>query len=295
MIRYKFSDKLMFALVMQDEGLCKEFIERVFHGRKVEKLTFPNDIHVTPEKTIVTGLISKSVRLDVLFEGDDRLYDIEMQAVPEGFLPQRSRYYHASMDTHLLKKGQPYSKLKECYVIFVCLHDPFGVGAPVQSFDMYDEKLSLHLGDGSYTIILNIDCPKDKIPKELETFFAYVEKGEIAEDDGFVQQIHQKVEEANREAEVIEIMTLEEEMKVQEEFAFQRGMDKGIKQGIEKGIEQGIEKGIEQGIEKGRSEGEKSGAAQKQCEIAKNLKKSGIPFDVIAKNTGLTLREVEEL
>ena len=27
---------------------------------------------------------------------------------------------------------------------------------------------------------MNIDCPKDKIPKELETFFAYVEKREIA-------------------------------------------------------------------------------------------------------------------
>ena len=45
---------------------------------------------------------------------------------------------------------------------------------------MYDEKLGLHLGYGSYTIVLNIDCPKDKIPKELETFFAYVEKREIA-------------------------------------------------------------------------------------------------------------------
>lgn len=87
MPKYKFSDKLMFAIVMQDEALCREFIERVFHGRKVEKLIFPNDIHITPEKTIVTGLISKSVRLDVLFEGDDRYYDIEMQAVPEGFLP----------------------------------------------------------------------------------------------------------------------------------------------------------------------------------------------------------------
>ena len=50
MPKYKFSDKLMFAIVMQDEALCREFIERVFHGRKVEKLIFPNDIHITPGK-----------------------------------------------------------------------------------------------------------------------------------------------------------------------------------------------------------------------------------------------------
>ena len=45
------------------------------------------------------------------------------------------------------------------------------------------------------------------------------------------------------------------------------------------------------GYKEGRSEGE----ALKQREIAKNLKESGIPIDVIAKNTGLTAEEVEAL
>ena len=183
------------------------------------------------------------------------------------------------MDTHILKKGQPYSKLKECYVIFICLQDPFGARAPVQSFGMYDEKLGLHLGDGSYTIVLNIDCPKEKIPKELETFFAYVEKGEIAESDDFVQQIHQKVEEANRDVEVMEFMTLEEEMKVQEEFAFERGMEKGRSEGEKSGF----------------SKGEQSGAAQEKREIAKKMLKEGMAKERIAKFTGLTLSEVEAL
>ena len=53
------------------------------------------------------------------------------------------------------------------------------------------------------------------------------------------------------------------------------------------------------GIEQGRAEGEaiglKKGAAQKQREIAKNLKHAGIPLDVIAENTGLTAEEIENL
>ena len=53
------------------------------------------------------------------------------------------------------------------------------------------------------------------------------------------------------------------------------------------------------GIEQGRAEGEaiglKKGAAQKQREIAKNFKQSGIPIEVIVKNTGLTTEEVEKL
>lgn len=31
------------------------------------------------QRTILTGIVSKNVRLDVLFEGDDTWYDIEMQ------------------------------------------------------------------------------------------------------------------------------------------------------------------------------------------------------------------------
>ena len=45
----------------------------------------------------------------------------------------------------------------------------------------------------------------------------------------------------------------------------------------------------------GYEEGERAGAEQRQCEIAKNFKESGIPLDVIAKNTGLTLEEVAAL
>ena len=159
------------------------------------------------------------------------------------------------------------------------------------------------MGDGSYTIVLNIDCPKDKIPKELETFFAYVEKGEIATNDDFVQQIHQKVEEANRDAEVMEFMTLEEEMKVQEEFAFERGMKKGIERGIEQGIEQGRTEGLAEGErsgfskgeKSGFSKGEKSGAAQEKREIAKNLKSLKLPVEQIRTATGLSLSEIEAL
>ena len=62
MTKYKFSNKLMFALVMQDEEICAEFIQRLFPGKKVKSITFPNDIKIT----IVTGVLSKSVRLDVL-------------------------------------------------------------------------------------------------------------------------------------------------------------------------------------------------------------------------------------
>ena len=74
-------------------------------------------------------------------------------------------------------------------------------------------------------------------------------------------------------------MTIEEEMKVRYSYGYKEGRSEGEAAGIKKG----------------RSEGRSEGAAQEKREIAKNLKESGIPIDVIAKNTGLTAEEVEAL
>ena len=45
----------------------------------------------------------------------------------------------------------------------------------------------------------------------------------------------------------------------------------------------------------GHAEGLTEGAAQKQREIAKNLRQAGIPIEVIAENTGLSCKEIENL
>ena len=52
-----------------------------------------------------------------------------------------------------------------------------------------------------------------------------------------------------------------------------------------------MENRYNRGLEEGREEGR---MAEKR-EIAKNFRNSGIPIDVIAKNTGLTIEEIEKL
>ncbi len=51
----------------------------------------------------------------------------------------------------------------------------------------------------------------------------------------------------------------------------------------QEGFREGMEKGIEKGMEKGKAE------------IARNFKNDGIPLDVIARNTGLSIEEIEKL
>ena len=163
----------------------------------------------------------------------------------------------ASRKTRLNKDS--IKDLKPSYVIFICMKDPFEMGEAVYQFQMIDKNLQLQLNDETYTIILAIDCPKGKIPKELETFFTYVEREEVDENDDFVKRIHEKVEEVNHDAEVIEIMTIEEEMKIRWRYGYDEG------------------------------------AAHKQREIAKSMKAKKIPTADIAEITGLSVEEVEEL
>ena len=143
------------------------------------------------------------------------------------------------------------------------MKDPFYKGEAIYQFQMLDRNLQLQLNDETYTIILAIDCPKGKIPKEPETFFTYVEREEVDENDDFVKRIHEKVEEVNRDAKVTEIMTIEEEMNIRWHYGYDEGLEKG--------------------------------AAQEKREIAKSMKAKNIPTADIAEITGLSAEDIEKL
>ena len=289
--KYIFANKLMFAIIMRDPIACKKFIEMIFPERTVEKILFPNkaeedggaatinEIAVEVEKTIITGIASKSVRLDVLFKGDDTVYDIEMQLEPEEEIAKRSRYYHMAIARNSLKKGETYDKLKTGYVIFVCCFDPFKRDEPVYRFEMYDRNLQLQLGDGSSTIILNTKCSRSKTPEAFEAFYNFVNTGKVDERNDFVKYLSKRVEEANEDEEVDRIMTLDEEMKVQWERAIEKGKELGFKQGEEIGFKQG----------------EEIGRADKQREIAKKLRELGISIESISAATGLMPDEIKDI
>ena len=65
--------------------------------------------------------------------------------------------------------------------------------------------------------------------------------------------------------------------------------------GLKDGFSDGFDNGFSDGEKAGFKNGEEAGAQKKKLEIAANLKKAGIPLEVIAANTGLAKEEVEEL
>ena len=57
----------------------------------------------------------------------------------------------------------------------------------------------------------------------------------------------------------------------------------------------GYLRGLEEGEARGEAKGEAKGREDEKRAIAQNLKSAGLPIDVIAENTGLTVKEVEQL
>lgn len=61
----------------------------------------------------------------------------------------------------------------------------------------------------------------------------------------------------------------------------------GKLEGRVEGLAEGLEKGLAEGLEKGRTE--------QNIENARNFKKMGVPIDIIAQGTGLSVEEINEL
>ena len=81
------------------------------------------------------------------------------------------------------------------------------------------------------------------------------------------------------------------DLKDEHDAGLQEGIEIGRKEGIKQGHEEGVKQGHEEGVKQGREEGIKEG----KQETAKLMKAEGLPAELIAKITGLTLEEIENL
>lgn len=169
------SDDFMFCKIMEDEGLCRIFLEMLL-ADKIGKITY-----LSSQNAIATNSEAKSIRLDVLVR-DERgtSYDIEMQVGNEYNLPQRMRYYQAALDISFLDKGYSYKALSNSYIIFLCLFDPIGSNRAFYTFEnICREDKSISLRDGARKIILNADAFQQVENPDLRGFLQYVVTGEV--------------------------------------------------------------------------------------------------------------------
>lgn len=184
-------DDYMFGAVMQDPDICKSLLEAVM-GKKIRKIEY-----VDLQNVIQPGYNMKGVRLDVFVEGDDEVYNVEMQTSDQYDLGKRMRYYQAAIDTQVFQRGQDYNELKTTYIIFFCTFDPFKKGRCVYTIKpVCTEDHAVKSDDGTTRIVINIRGDKQALSTELAELLNYMDAGIVS--GKFTQQLDTTVTNVKR-------------------------------------------------------------------------------------------------
>ncbi|MBQ7165331.1 MAG: Rpn family recombination-promoting nuclease/putative transposase [Treponema sp.] len=172
-----FSDDFMFGAVMSEPKICKEVLELLLQI-KIDHIEYPE-----LQKPISPFYSKKGVRLDVYVAGSDKVFDVECQSYRIESIGKRTRYYQAMLDTDSLLKGADYSELKESYIIFICLDDPFGFGLPAYTFERKcRENALVDLDDETHHVIFNAAAYEKEANPGIREFLSFV-RNNTAESD----------------------------------------------------------------------------------------------------------------
>ncbi|MFC2387263.1 Rpn family recombination-promoting nuclease/putative transposase [Treponema socranskii] len=256
------ADDFMFCKIMQDESICKQFLEMIL-ANEIGKI-----VYLSPQNSVTTGIEAKSVRLDLLVKDEaGKSYDIEMQVSNEYNLPKRMRYYQAAIDIAFLDKGAHYKALNDSYIIFVCLFDAIGKDRPIYTFEnicLGDRHTPLR--DGTKKVIINAEAFRKAENKELRGFLEYLKTG--AANTDFTGRIETMIQ------------TVKHNEQARREYRFMSGFEMDAR-------EEGRSEGVAQGFS--------DGSRQAKLETARILKQLGDSVKKIMQATGLTQEEVEAI
>lgn len=223
-----FVDDFMFCKVLEDnEDLCKELLELILE-KPIRMIKIRNK-----QKGIDVAYDGKGIRLDVYVEdGDNTVYDIEMQTTPELALPKRSRYYQGMIDLDLIEKGAMYQDLKKSYIIFICSKNPFE-GKQLHKYTFENvclEDKNILLRDEAIKVFLTPEGKADDISPKMKEFLNFISGGKP--NDDFTRRLDEAVakqkvsKERKKEFMKFEILMQEERAK---------GRAEGHASGVEEG------------------------------------------------------------
>ena len=258
----EFTDDFMFCTVLEEnKDLCKEIIELLLNI-KVENIEYVNK-----QQTFKPRFETKGIRLDVFVRDSNRVIDLEMQTTIPTALEKRVRYYQSVMDISELEKGKGYDELKDSYVVFLCLTDPFYAKYPIYNVkQIFEENQNIDYNDGRHVVFFNASAYENAKSEKIKSFLEYLST-KISKDE-LTNKIDYMVSTT----------------KVKEEFG-RNYMIANMRDIMMK----------KQAYNEGVADGAAQGAEQKAIETAKNMLLNLIPANVIAECTGLPLETIQKL
>ena len=192
--------------------------------------------------------------------------------------------------------GSSYDDLKKVYSIWLCMDSPDGKSS-INRYDLNEHHIlheyKANHADYDLISIITIYLGEEQPPDEdwLIRFLRLLFK------DTRTPAMRKK-QLLKDEFDMDTTADIEEEMKTMCNLStgiYEQGMERGIAQGMERGIAQGMERGIAQGMERGIAQGMERGAENTRRETALSMLKEGLPTDMVARITNLSMEEIKTL
>ena len=223
---YPISNDRMFAAVLaSDPDLARKMIETILD------IQIDHVVCVNAQQILNYNVDVKSVRFDVYIRDQEGvIYDVEMQASPANWrwLPKRARYYGSVIDAESVRKGTSYRNIKNIYVIFICLYDPFNRGlARYTGKTMCAEDRDVEIETGITYLFLNARAVRKNVSKELEVLLDYIAGKEETPTD-LTQALQRAVDRYNKDDDWRRWnMTFEEELNDARDESLEKGKEIG--------------------------------------------------------------------
>ena len=200
------------------------------------------------------------------------------------------------MDIDELEKGELFSNMKESYIIFICMFDPFGADMPIYTVKQtFAENENLIFDDKTHKIFYNVNA-FEKLSNDVETKALLEYLCNHQSTSKFTQsQEHAVYKNKGNQLWRKDYMTLAYDLSLAAREMAEEIAQEMAQEIVENVTAEARNEGIAIGEERGISLGITQGAYQKAVETAKNMRFRNIPIDVIVECTGLSVEEIEKL
>lgn len=203
---------------------CAEHVLQVILGKKNLKVV---NVIVQQDNKNLQG---RSAVLDcVAQDGDNELFDVEVQQENEGASPERARYHSGLLDMNTLDPGDDFGQLVESYVIFITRNDVLGKDLPIYHIERIITETREPFNDRSHIIYVNASIQDTTELGQLMHDFHCK-----SADDMYSKVLANRVRELKETHEGVDSMCREMEQ------IYRDGESRGIEKGIEKGRAAGI-------------------------------------------------------
>ena len=205
----------------------------------------------------LNNIQGRSARLDILaVDEQNRAYNIEIQRNDRGAEVRRARYNSGLMDANITNPGDRYDQLYETSVIFITENDILKAGLPIYHIDRMIRETGKEFGDGAHIIYVNSRVKDDtKLGRLMQDFTC------TNPNDMNYPVLAQRVRYFKEDTKGVATMC----------------------------------RAFEEVREDGKLEGKLEGARDNSLEVARSMLADGVPYEVIAKYTKLSVEEVRAL